>query len=121
MMKEKQLVEVNYTPQKQLESIKEVDCVMNKYKLNLNNIHFSAYTCTTCFGHPKNICSFCFLNCHDHDGDKSIKNIEEEVVFIKTTPCSCAMNNHNIQLNLSRPSISISQDKRNAKDPVSTC
>src|SRR5690606_19397974 len=60
------------------------------------NETYLAFTCNSCPGKLENICYLCYERCHKNHNTNS-KNINEKRLEIRKTPCSCAMNDHQVK------------------------
>lgn len=77
--------------------VKEAQCVMNRLRIFNERDAYLSYTCNGCPGKPDNICQFCFETCH-RNHNISTKNVNERKQYIKKTICSCAINDHIVQI-----------------------
>lgn len=79
---------------KQYEDLVDNKCSTNFLRVLNDNDKFKIFTCNTCKVKQKNICEWCYLNCHSHDQNQSKSEDEVSAKFIR---CSCAMSDHKIE------------------------
>jgi hypothetical protein len=79
---------------KQEEDLVINECATNSLRLSHDTERYTTFTCNTCKDKPKNICQWCYLNCHRHDGGKTTSGGE---ISTKLHRCSCAKSDHKIE------------------------
>jgi hypothetical protein len=79
---------------KQAEDLVINECATNSLRLSHDTENYKTFTCNTCIDKPNNICEWCYLNCHRHDGGKATSGGD---ISIKFHRCSCAKSDHKIE------------------------